>query len=396
MTSPQIAVIITCYDLGRTVEEALQSVLDQTLPAAEVLIVDDGSRDLYTQQVLTRVERAGHKLLRTVNRGVSAARNTGIRSTRSPYLVLLDADDVLEATYLERAAAILEGNQALAFVSCGMTCFGAATATWYPGPPDLIESMVNGVVHVSSMFRREVWEAVGGFDESFRAHEEVDFWTRVLEHGFRGEVLAQPLLRYRIRTGSMYQSAIRRERHLDLMERFYRKHHATISTNAETLLAAKERFILDQQTHQTSLLARRAAIQAELEGLAREISEVIGELRPMNRDRVDFGDFRQTTPLSPFWGLDRGKPLDRHYIESFLDRHRLDIRGHVLEVKDPGYTQRFGDDRVTASDVLDVDPTNDRATIVADLTQASQMPANRFDCLILTQVLPLIYDLARH
>jgi SAM-dependent methyltransferase len=103
------------------------------------------------------------------------------------------------------------------------------------------------------------------------------------------------------------------------------------------------------------------------------------------------GVLRRTRPLSDFWGFDRGTPVDRHYIESFLAEHRADVRGRVLEVQDSGYTDRFGT-RVERRDVLDIDARNPRATIVADLAAADGIPEDAFDCFIFTQTLHLIYD----
>lgn len=96
-------------------------------------------------------------------------------------------------------------------------------------------------------------------------------------------------------------------------------------------------------------------------------------------------------PLSPIWGFDRGTALDRYYIERFVADHRNDIRGRVLEVNDPRYTTKYGTG-VERGDVLDVDPTNPLATIVADLSAANPIPANTFDCFILTQTLQFIPD----
>jgi SAM-dependent methyltransferase len=101
------------------------------------------------------------------------------------------------------------------------------------------------------------------------------------------------------------------------------------------------------------------------------------------------GTLRRVTPLSRRWGEDRGTPVDRWYIERFLDAHRADIRGRVLEVKDGGYTRRFGHD-VTALDVLDIYAANPEATIVADLTAADGIPASSYDCFLLTQTLQFI------
>jgi len=98
------------------------------------------------------------------------------------------------------------------------------------------------------------------------------------------------------------------------------------------------------------------------------------------------------SPISREFGFDRGQPIDRYYIERLLARHSKYIRGHVLEIKDASYTRRYGGDRVSVSDVLDIAEDNWRATIVADLTNASHVPSNTFDCIIFTQTLHFIYD----
>jgi SAM-dependent methyltransferase len=103
------------------------------------------------------------------------------------------------------------------------------------------------------------------------------------------------------------------------------------------------------------------------------------------------GTLRRTTPLSDVWGGDRGTPVDRYYIERFLERHRRDVRGRVVEILNDDFTARFGTG-VERSDVLDIDASNPRATLVADLAAAHSVPSDAFDCFILTQTLQLIYD----
>jgi len=107
---------------------------------------------------------------------------------------------------------------------------------------------------------------------------------------------------------------------------------------------------------------------------------------------VEFGSLRRITPISQSFGLDRGQCIDRYYIEHFLGQHAGDIQGQVLEVGDNIYTVQFGGNRVTGSDVLHVTEDNARATIVADLTQAEQIPSDAYDCIVLTQTLQFIYD----
>jgi SAM-dependent methyltransferase len=107
---------------------------------------------------------------------------------------------------------------------------------------------------------------------------------------------------------------------------------------------------------------------------------------------VNWGELRRLTPMSNVWGLDRGRPLDRYYIENFLMRNGADISGRVLEVKDNGYTNRFGVG-VAQADVLDINATNQAATIVADLTTGVGIPSDTFDCFVFTQTLHIIYDI---
>ncbi len=109
------------------------------------------------------------------------------------------------------------------------------------------------------------------------------------------------------------------------------------------------------------------------------------------RQPAFLGTVRRTAPLSAHWGFERGTPVDRFYIERFLQEHRGDIRGRVLELMDARYATRFGVD-VTQVDVLDIDPANPHATITADLEDPDSLPSNAFDCFILTQTLQFVYD----
>jgi SAM-dependent methyltransferase len=123
--------------------------------------------------------------------------------------------------------------------------------------------------------------------------------------------------------------------------------------------------------------------------------DVLGPRRAVpHPGAVDFGDFDRTRPIGRALGGDRGKPLDRYYIEGFLRSHAADIRGTVLEIGESLYTPRFGDPGVLQSEVLDVpDPGHRRAPLLVDLAAGDGVPSDRYDCIILTQTLHMIYDL---
>lgn len=136
---------------------------------------------------------------------------------------------------------------------------------------------------------------------------------------------------------------------------------------------------------------RRAGWTRMLPGFLRRQAKKLLRLDTPAVGTVRWGELRRTSPFSRCFGYDRGTPVDRYYIEAFLSSWSADIKGHVLEIKDSGYTTRFGGSRVTASDVLDIDPGNPAATIIADLDAAAELPDEQFDCIILTQTLQFVY-----
>lgn len=108
--------------------------------------------------------------------------------------------------------------------------------------------------------------------------------------------------------------------------------------------------------------------------------------------RPRWGNLRRQRPFSGHFGYDRGTPIDRVYIDRFLAWHAADVKGRTLEVHDAEYTHRYGV-AVTESDILDIDPGNADANIVADLAELGSLPEARFDCFLLIQTLQYVSDL---
>jgi SAM-dependent methyltransferase len=107
---------------------------------------------------------------------------------------------------------------------------------------------------------------------------------------------------------------------------------------------------------------------------------------------IRFGDLKRSSPIGDF-GSERGKPVDRYFLENFIARNATDIRGHVLELGDDRYIRRFGGPKVEQTDILAIETTNPNATIVGDLVNPNTLSEATFDCIILTQVLQLIFDI---
>ena len=114
---------------------------------------------------------------------------------------------------------------------------------------------------------------------------------------------------------------------------------------------------------------------------------IVRQLRPA--DRVQS---RSTRPFSDVYGSDRGTPIDRYYIDDFFAAHAGDISGDVLEIQDGVYSRKYGSD-IRAQQVLDIDPQNENATVVADLAVADHIASDSYDCFVLPQTLQYVYDL---
>lgn len=229
--APRVSVVVTCFNLGEYVAEALASVKAQTLPDVETVIIDDGSTDPYTAMRLDALAADGWRVIRTENRGLPAARNLGIRESRAEFICCLDADDRLRPTYLQKAVAALEANGRAGFVTCFYELFDGGEGRYCYPRPRLPRMLARNEAVVASVFRRDAWAAAGGYCESLPAMQDWDLWISILEKGWEGEFLPEVLFDYRIRTGSMYFEtrkpgnyarilAMIHSRHADLYEKY--------------------------------------------------------------------------------------------------------------------------------------------------------------------------------
>lgn len=113
------------------------------------------------------------------------------------------------------------------------------------------------------------------------------------------------------------------------------------------------------------------------------------------KSKVVFNDLMINRPVSTCFGVDRGTPIDRYYIEKFLAAHAALIHGRILEVGDDTYSRRFGAKSAESIEVLHTTAASQRATLVGDLTNSDTLPENAFDCFICTQTFNFIFDVQK-
>jgi glycosyltransferase involved in cell wall biosynthesis len=186
---PDVSVVIPAHNAAATLAETLDSVERQSLAPDEVLVVDDGSTDDTPR--LAAAHRLAPRCLIQVNGGPSAARNAGWRTAAGRYVAFLDADDVWPADALAALFAHFD-HQAAAQVALG------TVRDWWPGG-GIARPSGHRFNLGSALFRREVFDIVGGFDILRRTGEDVEFWVRLRHHGIRVDRLEHVTLHYRRR-----------------------------------------------------------------------------------------------------------------------------------------------------------------------------------------------------
>ncbi len=391
---PLVSIVIVCYNQAHYLEEAIESALSQSHRPLEILVVDDGSTD-DTGAVAASYPRV--RYIRQTNRGLAAARNTGLANSAGEYVVFLDADDKLLAGALEAGLGCFHEFPDSAFVSGTYRNIFSDGSPAPTGPAQFIENdhycrLLEGNyigMHAAVLYRRDVLAATGGFNESLRACEDYELYLRIARQ-FPVSVHREVIAEYRQHDTNMSKDrAFMLQAVLSVLQMESRRvpdprHRSALQCGRRVWQDYYGYQLLEEwrKTPHLSGLIRllRLCPRQTLRRAASVIAQKLArKLRPR---RVRFGSLRRLTPVSRQFGFDRGRPIDRYYIESFLAEHAHIVGGHVLEVGDDTYSRQFGGARITGQDVLHVVPGHPEAT-----------PSNRFNCIILTQTMHYIFDL---
>jgi len=288
--APLVSVVIPCYNLGRYLDEAVDSVLAQSFQQFEILVVDDGSTDVDTQHLLADYRKPRTQVLRSSNRGLSAARNLGIVHSHGRYVCALDADDLLAPTWLERGVSLLEADERIDFVSHWLNAFGDEQWTWQPVRSDLAMLLDRNTLNGAAIIRRTLFDAAGMFDESMRdGCEDWEFWIRVTEKGHHGVIVPEVMYQYRRRAGSMSDVMNQSDLHHRLYRELIEKHADSYRRCLPDLVLRREQTTGDIWRHIDGLREELSSLEPLLEERRREIDRARGRLaeteRQLARDR---------------------------------------------------------------------------------------------------------------
>lgn len=390
---PAAAIVIRCAGASTSVWATLRSAERQTVHP-EIALVADASTNAPTRAWLRAVAHSRrHQFVEATGDRPAAVKNAGIRATTAPVVACIDAGGELHTTFLAETIPHLHD---------GAT---AAASTWIewvgPGPNAVVDELPpvslagclanSEAVSGTSVMRRQDWLDEGGYDESLPSLEDLDLWLRWLSRGRPVTMVTRPLVSYVVERVALYRASWDGDPRAQAMTQLLHKHRGLFEAHIADVLAAREARLLAMAGRFRPLLAGRDVALAEIERIrAREHELLRGAPAALT---TPIGGETRVTPLARDWGFSRGTPVDRYYINAFLESCAEDVRGVVLDVQEPDNARRIGGDRITRVDVIDVEARNGRATVVADLRCAPNVPPASYDCIVLTQTLHLVDDM---
>lgn len=255
--------VMPCYNDGQYIGQAVDSLRLQTYQQTELIIVDDGSDDKATLRAINAFSLPNLKIIHTNHMGPSFARNKGIAAASGSYILPLDADDVIDSTYIEKAVCIFEENPDTGIVYCQAAFFGEKSGKWQLPPYSLKEMLVGNVIFSTAMFRKADWEKAGGYNESMKyGLEDYDFWLTLLENGAQVKQIPEVLFHYRIkpvsRTSIMQKSMAMVQ---ESYKQVYLNHKIFMEFHNDLYLEALREKVITQAMDMEKLLNKMALLE---------------------------------------------------------------------------------------------------------------------------------------
>jgi glycosyltransferase involved in cell wall biosynthesis len=246
---PLVSVIMPCFNQGKFIDEAVESVVAQTFTSVEIIIINDGSTDTETIRLLNHYQKPNLSVIHTKNQGPSAARNVGIQQAKGQYILPVDADDRIAATYLEKAVPILESQPDMGIVYAQAELFGAETGSFDLPPYQFPNILLGNMIFNSSLYRKADWAKVGGYNENMGwGWEDYDFWLSILELG--REVFCIPEVLFMIRKVENSRSQQMTQEHwIKSYTQIFKNHPQLYSDHIDILF--RELVELRENVHQT-------------------------------------------------------------------------------------------------------------------------------------------------
>ena len=207
--NPRVSIIIPCYNHGQYIREALDSVekvADKNL--YEIIIVNDGSKDVYTIEMMDKLAAEGYHVINQANQGLGRTRNNGIRAAKGDYILPLDSDNRIRPEYIYESIKILDAHPEIAMVYGDAEFFGDKSKRHVVGEFNLQNMMVENQIEACAVYRRSVWEEIKKKKKKMpiMGYEDWDMWLNMTFKHYKFRYVPEILFDYRVLGNSMLRS----------------------------------------------------------------------------------------------------------------------------------------------------------------------------------------------
>jgi glycosyltransferase involved in cell wall biosynthesis len=234
-----VSVVIPCHNPDEFLLETIASARAQKNARIEIVLVDDGSRGEESKSIFESAAPHVDRFVHQANKGVSAARNAGIRAAAGDFIVPIDSSDLLKPDYVWRCFAALHQHPDAAFIYGDYRVFGDRNYVERLPDYNFFDLLERNILGYSALFRKDHWEQAGGYCESLIGHEDWDFFLSLGERGHFGHHIPQVLWSYRKHGRSLSDVAL--ERHDELVRKIRAKHSALFTPDGYARVKRKWR-----------------------------------------------------------------------------------------------------------------------------------------------------------
>ncbi len=253
----KISVIIPCFNHGLYINEAINSVINQSYSNWEIIVINDGSTDNETINILNSiVETEKIKILNTANSGLASARNIGVKYSSGEFILPLDADDKIGSEFLQKAIDIISNNSNIKIVFSFAEYFGKKSGLINLPDYSFDQMLRQNLIFCTALFRRTDFDKVNGYNVNMLyGWEDWDLWLSILNNGGEVKRIPEVLFYYRQHDVSMLSSIDKSiekrqylenkliENHLNLYKSFFKEPLSLLRRHDELL---KERDSFDR------------------------------------------------------------------------------------------------------------------------------------------------------
>lgn len=449
----KLSIIIPCYNCEKTLKEALDSCFQQGFDESEfeIIMVDDHSTD-GTRNLIEKLSKDKLNIssyFHDKNMGGGAARNTAVKNSKGDVIFCLDSDDILPQNTLSKMYNFMidkkcDGvtiHRSIKFSGDDKNAVHNIDESNYAGKKIPFTALFSNKeefcpMYVTFMYTRKAFDRIGGYPTSHgydtqgfgwrfmcaglslytcpeaeylhRIHASESYFMREYNSGKMNynwrDILLEHYYIFNTKTLDFIRSFDCKDFTKNIMDELLSLDNILISgfenelgkEHAPLNLSGTEKNRL--YVKRNSLLGVYFRLKTKLMKIFRKISLALGLskgtkdfIRRLMRPSFLYFLRKNTNPISDYYGLDRGQPIDRYYIDSFIKENKEHIKGVCLEVLDDKYSSTYGEGRISKLDVLDIEKSKN-ATVIGDLRHLENVSSNSYDCLIMTQVFQFIDD----